>query len=148
MKQGGNSESSVKCWVFRVFYLFIENVKIGQKWFIFMIHNWSKMVITRKNIFIRKPNLVTSNGYKVFEFLKLANDVIIYDVTLGTLFLWKSSKTWLFRNRVFRLDRISKCLMGSFEVAQGQVSKNNRVIWKAISWQEVNLIWIPIFDWL
>ena len=28
---------------------------------------------------------MTSNGYKVFEFLKLSDDVIIYDVTIEFL---------------------------------------------------------------
>ena len=49
---------------------------------------------------------MTSNGYKVFEFLELSDDVIIYDVTIEFLCGDKSKK--LFGNRVFRLDRISK----------------------------------------
>ena len=49
---------------------------------------------------------MTSNGYKVFEFLKLSDDVIIYDVTIE--FLRGNQSKKLFGNRVFRLDRISK----------------------------------------
>ena len=70
-----------------------------------------------EKILIRKPNLVTSNGYKVFEFLKWR---LMTSLSMPswqkTSILFKSSKKKLFGNRVFRLDRISKCLMRSLKV--------------------------------
>ena len=44
------------------------------------------------------------------------DDVIIYAVMTEKSILLKSSKKELFGNRVFRLDRISKCKMRSLKV--------------------------------